>query len=74
MRNQNRKGTKYQKLPVSAKLAVISSRKRTFDNAWIAANTGYSESHVSNVLNGRYRNERIVNFAYNSLRSRAKSR
>ena len=74
MRNQNRKGTKYQKLSVPAKLAVIRSRKRTYDNAYVAAETGYSESHVCNVLAGRHSNPRIVNFAYNMARSRARSK
>jgi len=74
MRNQNRKGTTYRKLSVPAKLAVIRSRKRMYDNAYVAAETGYSESHVCNVLAGRHANTRIVNFAYNMARSRSNTR
>lgn len=74
MRNQSRIGTKYQKLSTGAKLAVIASRKRAYDNAFVAANTGYSETHVCNVLHGRHENSRIVNFAYNMSRSRARNK
>lgn len=64
----------YRKRTVSEKLAIVKARKRPYDNSYVAAHTGYSETHVCNVLAGRHSNERIVNFAYNMARSRATSR
>ena len=67
---QSRVGSKYRKLAAGAKRAVIVSRKRHGDVGQIAFRTGYSESHVSNVLHGRHENKRILNFAYNMVRGR----
>lgn len=47
-----------------AKLAFYNVRRREKDNARIASETGYSTSHVSNVLSGRRRNAEIINEAY----------
>jgi len=68
--NQSRIGSKYRKLTVGAKRAVIAARKRQGDGGQIAFRTGYSESHVSNVLHGRHENKRILNYAYNMVRGR----
>lgn len=48
----------------TAKLAFYNVRRRENDNARIAFETGFSSSHVSNVLSGRRRNSSIVNEAY----------
>lgn len=73
MKSQSsRVGSTYRKLSISAKLAVIASRKRHGDVRQIAINMGYSEPHVCNVLAGRYENKFIVNHAYNMTRSRPK--
>lgn len=71
--NQTRTGSKYRKLTAGAKRAIIASRKRQGDGTQIAFRTGYSESHVSNVLHGRYENQGILNFAYNMVRGRRKN-
>jgi len=71
--NQTRTGSTYRKLTARAKRAIIASRKRQGDGIRIAFLTGYSESHVSNVLHGRYKNEHILNFAYNMVRGRLKN-
>jgi len=71
--NQTRTGSKYRKLTAGAKRAIIASRKRQGDGIQIAFRTGYSEQHVSNVLHGRYENQRILNFAYNMVRGRQKN-
>ena len=54
----------------SAKIAVINSRKRIGDVTKVAGITGFSTNFVSEVLNGLYRNDRIVNKAFNMTRGR----
>jgi len=71
--NQAKVGMKYRKLNVAAKRAVIKSRQRRYDRAKIASALGYNEVYVGNVINGHYPNERIVNYAYNMVRSRKKN-
>lgn len=54
----------FQKLRPEFKLVKIAMNKQRGDGQTIAAYTGYSESHVSNVLNGRRSNQEITNRAY----------
>lgn len=44
--------------------------RRTGDLAAISTKTGYSRSYVSEVLGGKYNNERIVNVAFERTRKR----
>jgi len=70
MRNRNNRPTTYQKLSYMQKLANYNQRKRTGDVVTIADRTGFSTTHVSDVLNGKYSNERIMNAAYDRGRGR----
>jgi hypothetical protein len=69
-KNQSKVGMKYRKLPITAKIAVINSRKRIGDVTEVASRTGFSTNFVSEVLNGLYRNDRIVNKAFDMTRGR----
>jgi len=69
-KNQSKVGMKYRKLPITAKIAVINSRKRIGDVTKVASRTGFSTNFVSEVLNGLYTNERIVNKAFDMTRGR----
>jgi hypothetical protein len=69
-KNQSKIGMTYRKLPITAKIAVINSRKRMGDVARVAESTGFSPNSVSEVLNGLYRNDRIVNKAFDMTRGR----
>lgn len=69
-KNQSKIGMTYRKLPITAKIAVINSRKRMGDVAKVAESTGFSPNFVSEVLNGLYRNDRIVNKAFDMTRGR----
>ena len=46
------------------KVKTISTFRRRGDGAKTSARTGFSNSYVSEVLSGVYRNERIVNAAF----------
>ena len=70
MKNQSRIGSTYRKLPMTAKIAIINSRKRTGDATIVAERTGYSPNYVSEVLAGLYENKRVVNKAYDRARGR----
>lgn len=69
-KNQSKIGMTYRKLPITAKIAVINSRKRMGDVSKVAMATGFSPNFVSEVLNGLYRNDRIVNKAFDMTRGR----
>jgi len=69
MRNSNRPAS-YAKISQIAKVASINSRRRTGDVTKVSNRTGFSTSYVSDVLNGNYTNERIVNSAYDMTRGR----
>jgi len=55
---------------VGEQLAFYTTRRRKSDYAVIAEATGYSDSHVSNVLAGRRNNDTIVKNAYRMVKSR----
>jgi hypothetical protein len=73
MKNQTKIGMTYRKLPYTAKLAVINSRLRSGDVTNVANRTGFSTSFTSEVIGGIYRNDRIVNRAYDMTRGRIKN-
>ena len=69
-KNKSKVGMTYRKLPITAKIAVINSRKRMGDVAKVAERTGFSPNFVSEVLNGLHQNPRIVNRAFDMTRGR----
>jgi len=70
MNNTTRERGSYARLNYMQKLANYTGRKRRGDVALIAERTGYSTTHVSDVLGGKYSNERILNAAYDHARGR----
>jgi hypothetical protein len=56
-KNQSKVGMTYRKLPITAKIAVINSRKRIGDVTKVAEN-------------GLYRNDKIINKAFDMTRGR----
>jgi hypothetical protein len=66
----NNRPTTYQKLTYIQKVSRINRKLRTGDVTSVANNTGYSTTHVSDVLRGNYFNDRIVNEAYDLTRGR----
>jgi hypothetical protein len=69
MRNQNRP-TNYAKVSYGQKLSIANAGRRRGDVSDVARKTGFAISTVSYVLSGRFKNERIVNAAYNISRGR----
>jgi hypothetical protein len=58
----------------TAKLAFFTHRQRTGDVTRIADETGYSVSHVSNMINGVRRvNDTVANAMYMLTRRRQKN-
>jgi hypothetical protein len=53
-----------RKLSNYLKLKVYNARKRRGDIERIEIKTGYSISHISNVLNGKRVNDEITSVAY----------
>ena len=63
-----------RKLNRTAKLAFYNARQRQGDTARLAETTGYSTSHVSNIINGnRSVNQDVANTMYNMSRRRMKT-
>jgi hypothetical protein len=63
-----------RKLNRTAKLSFFTARKRQGDATRIAENTGYSLSHVVNVMNGnRTVPQTMANEMYNISRRRIKN-
>jgi hypothetical protein len=63
-----------RKLNRTAKLSFFTARKRQGDVTRIAENTGYSLSHVVNVMNGnRTVSQTMANEMYNISRRRVKN-
>jgi hypothetical protein len=62
------------KLNRTAKLSFFNSRKRNGDTSRLAEITGYSVSHISNVINGvRSVPQELANEMYNISRRRMKN-
>jgi hypothetical protein len=60
----------YAKLSYTQKVSRINRKLRTGDITNVANTTGFSTTHVSDVISGKYFNERIVNEAYDTTRGR----
>lgn len=60
----------YAKLTYIQKVSKINRKLRTGDITNVALNTGFSTGYVSEVLGGKYFNDRIVNRAYDMTRGR----
>jgi anthranilate/para-aminobenzoate synthase component I len=60
----------YAKLSYTQKVSRINRKLRTGDITNVAMTTGFSTTHVSDVISGKYFNERIVNEAYDVTRGR----
>jgi hypothetical protein len=59
-----------KKLSYSQKVKSVNVNRVRGDVRSIAIETNYHPDHVSNVLSGRYRNDNIVNAAYNMISAR----
>ena len=70
MKTTSNRPETYQKLTYLQKVARINRRFRTGDVSAIAEQAGYSSTHVSDVLSGKYFNERLVNQAWDIARNR----
>jgi hypothetical protein len=63
-----------RKLNRTAKLAFYNARQRKGDTTRLAEMTGYSVSHVSNIINGhRSVNQDVANAMYSMSRRRMKT-
>lgn len=66
----NNRPSTYNKLSYTQKISRINRKLRVGDITNVALSTGYSTTHVSDVISGKYTNERIVNEAYDVTRGR----
>jgi transcriptional regulator with XRE-family HTH domain len=63
-----------RRLNKTAKMAFYTARKRQGDTTKIAEQSGYSVSHVSNIMAGRRSvNSTVANVMYNISRRRMKT-
>ena len=63
-----------KRLNKTAKMAFYTARKRQGDTTKIAEQSGYSVSHVSNIMAGRRSvNSTVANVMYNISRRRMKT-
>ena len=63
-----------KRLNKTAKMAFYTARKRQGDTTRIAEQSGYSVSHVSNIMAGRRLvNQDVANVLYNISRRRVKT-
>lgn len=69
MTNSNRPSS-YNKLSYIQKVSRINRKLRNGDVTKVAETTGFSTTHVSDVLSGKYFNDSIVNEAYDMTRGR----
>ena len=69
MQNANRPSS-YTKLSYIQKVSRINRKLRIGDITNVAETTGFSTTHVSDVLSGKYFNNKIVNEAYDVTRGR----
>jgi len=72
MQNSNSRGS-YRKMSYTQKLAIVNNRKRRGDVTAVAIETEFSPSYVSEVISGKYSNERILNRAYDRARGRTEN-
>lgn len=64
------KNTTAKKLSYAQKVKSINANRVHGDLVLVAKATNYHPGHVSHVLKGRYRNDAIVNEAYEMIRAR----
>jgi len=69
MTNSNRP-SEYMTLSYTQKISRANRKLRFGDVTRVAQETGFSPNYVSEVLSGKYSNERIVNAAYDFSRGR----
>lgn len=69
MTNSNRP-SEYTMLSYTQKISRANRKLRFGDVTRVAQETGFSPNYVSEVLSGKYSNERIVNAAYDFSRGR----
>ena len=69
MTNSNRP-SEYTMLSYTQKISRANRKLRFGDVTRVAQETGFSPNYVSEVLSGKYNNERIVNAAYDFSRGR----
>ena len=67
--NSNRSSS-YNKLSYIQKVSRINRKLRNGDITNVAETTGFSTTHVSDVIAGKYFNDKIVNEAYDVTRGR----
>ncbi len=72
MSNYSSRGS-YRKLSYTQKLAIVNNRKRRGDVNTVSMETDFSPAYTSEVLSGKYINERIVNAAYDRARGRVEN-
>ena len=69
MYNSNRPSS-YEKATYIQKVSRINRKLRTGDITNVANTTGYSTTHVSDVIAGKQFNDTIINEAYDVTRGR----
>jgi len=67
---QSARPSTYQKLTYIQKAAKVNRKLRTGDITRVAEATGYSTTHVSDVVGGKHFNDMIMNKAYDMTRGR----
>lgn len=71
-KSSNSRGS-YRKMSYAQKLAIVNNRKRRGDVTATAIATEFSPSYVSEVISGKYFNDRILNRAYDRARGRTEN-
>lgn len=69
-KNSSNRPSSYRKLTYIQKAALVNRKLRAGDITRIAENTGYSNTHVSDVISGKYFNDQLLNAAYDMTRGR----
>jgi hypothetical protein len=70
MTNTSNRPSEYNTLSYTQKISRTNRKLRLGDVTRVAQSTGFSPNYVSEVLSGKYNNERIVNAAYDYTRGR----
>lgn len=70
MTNFSNRPSEYATLTYTQKISRANRKLRLGDVTRVADETGFSPNYVSEVLSGKYNNERITNAAYDLTRGR----
>lgn len=70
MSKSKNRPAEYEIFSYTQKISRANRKLRFGDVTRVAESTGFSPNYVSEVLSGRYENERIVNQAYDLTRGR----